>query len=225
MESNESYMVRVIEKKKLTHDVIQLRIEKPPGYAFTPGQATEVAINRSNWVEQKRPFTFTSLPADSYLEFIIKMYPSHNGVTAEMNTLTVNDELLIGDAWGAIAYQGMGLFIAGGAGVTPFISILRQLNQENAIAGNKLIFANKSKRDIFLQDELSQLLGDAYWNILSDEIVPHHGHGFVSEEMILELLTGTDENIYVCGPPPMMDSVLATLDQIGISKKSITVEL
>jgi predicted ferric reductase len=94
-----------------------------------------VSINTPN-LKTKRPFTFTSLNDNDYLEFIIKIYDSNDGVT-ELGKLKQGDELLIHDVWGAIEYKE-GVFIAGGAGVTPFIAILRQLQAENKIANNKL---------------------------------------------------------------------------------------
>ena len=100
---------------------------------------------------EKRPFTFTCLPDDDYLEFTIKTYPSHKGVTNELLQLKQNDELILHDVFGAIAYKGEGVFIAGGAGVTPFISIFRFLRSKNEVGGNKLIFANKAKADIILE--------------------------------------------------------------------------
>ncbi|MEO8414268.1 MAG: flavodoxin reductase, partial [Ginsengibacter sp.] len=80
--------------------------------------------------EEKRPFTFTSLNENPYLEFTIKRYEDHHGITDKMHQLMPGDELIISDVWGAIEYKGPGYFIAGGAGITPFISILRQLHVE-----------------------------------------------------------------------------------------------
>jgi ferredoxin-NADP reductase len=90
-------------------------------------------------LNEKRPFTFTSLNDNDYLEFIIKIYDSNDGVTRELGKLKQGDELLIHDVWGAIEYKGEEI-IAGGAGVTPFIAILRQLQAENKIANNKLFY-------------------------------------------------------------------------------------
>jgi ferredoxin-NADP reductase len=60
------------------------------------------------------------------------------------------------DVFGAIAYKGQGVFIAGGAGVTPLICIFRNLQLKNEIRGNMLIFANKTKEDIILKtDEIN----------------------------------------------------------------------
>ena len=141
----EQHFVKIKSIDKVTHNVLKIVTEKPQAYNFTPGQATEVSINKNGWQDEKRPFTFTCLPDDDYLEFTIKTYPSHKGVTNELLQLKQNDELILHDVFGAIAYKGEGVFIAGGAGVTPFISIFRFLRSKNEVGGNKLIFANKTK--------------------------------------------------------------------------------
>jgi predicted ferric reductase len=105
-------------------------------------------VNKPGWTNEKRPFTFTSLNSDDHLEFTIKSYTDHDGVTNQVAGLVAGDELILDEPWGAIAYKGAGYFIAGGAGITPFIAILRQLHKENKLAGNKLFFSNKTAADI-----------------------------------------------------------------------------
>ena len=67
----------------------QIVTEKPEEYNFTPGQATEVSINKPDWNEKKNPFTFTCLPENDFLEFSIKTYPAHKGVTNELLKLKI----------------------------------------------------------------------------------------------------------------------------------------
>lgn len=130
----------------LNHDVLHIRTQKPDDFQFTPGQATDIAINKEEWKDEKRPFTMTSLPEDDFLEFTIKVYPSHDGVTEKLSKLKEGDTLLIGDTYGAIEYKGPGVFIAGGAGITPFISIFKSLEKKNKSKNNLLLFANKRER-------------------------------------------------------------------------------
>jgi ferredoxin-NADP reductase len=220
----EEHIVRILEIKQLTHDVKRFRVEKPEGYAFVPGQATDVSINATDLKDKKRPFTFTSLNTDPYLEFIIKNYPSHNGITSKLHTLESSDELIVRDVWGAIAYKGKGVFIAGGAGITPFISIFRDLHARNEILGNMLLFANKTKADIILEDELRSMLGTAFINILSEEEADGYFSGFIGTDFLKANIADYDQNFYVCGPPRMMDSVLKQLSDLGVDKNSITLE-
>ena len=190
-----------------------------------PGQATELSINKPNWQDARRPFTFTCLPSDEFLEFTIKTYPAKKGVTNELLSLVPGDELILHDVWGAIHYKGPGLFIAGGAGVTPFIAIMRWLASENKVAGNRLLFANKSRKDIILEEELSKILGKELVNVLSEEEIPGFEHGFLTEAILSKYLEGYNNNVYVCGPPPMMDLVQGVLAKLGVSENAVTVEI
>ncbi|MBN2863100.1 MAG: hypothetical protein JXN62_08065 [Bacteroidales bacterium] len=221
----EEHIVRILDVEKVTHDVNRYRVEKPYGYSFIPGQATEVSINTPELKNEKRPFTFTCLNREPYLEFTIKIYPSHNGVTNELGKLKTGDELIIRDVWGAINYKGKGVFIAGGAGITPFISILRDLQVKDEIAGNILLFANKTKEDIILHNELKNMLGNAFINILSEEKAEGYFHGMISENFLKEQIVDLHSNYYVCGPPPMIDSVLKQLSDLGVSTDLVTIEL
>ena len=218
------HLVKIKSIKHITHDVLQIVTEKPPKFSFNPGQATEIAINKNGWKDEKRPFTFTSLPENDDLEFTIKTYPAHKGVTNKLLQLGIGDELILHDVFGAIEYKGEGVFIAGGAGVTPFICIFRYLQSKNKTGGNKLIFANKTKDDIILALEFKELLGENFINILSDKLTDEYAYGQIDEEFLKENTSGFDQQYYVCGPPPMMEAIEKQLANMGIDKKAITVE-
>ena len=137
----------------------------------------------------------------------------------------MNDELILHDVFGAIAYKGEGVFIAGGAGVTPFISIFRYLQSKNEIGNNKLIFANKTKGDIILAHEFKKLLGKNFINILSDEKADGYANGQITEDFIKANSGGINKIFYICGPPPMMDSMEKYLSNLHIPVKSIVKEV
>jgi len=217
------YPVKIKSINKITRDVLSIVTERPPEYGFTPGQATEVSINKDGWMDEKRPFTFTNLPDDNFLEFTIKTYPSHNGVTNQLLQLKKDDELILHDVFGAISYKGEGVFIAGGAGVTPFISIFRDLASKNEIGNNKLIFANKMKVDIILEQEFRKLLGKNFINILSEEKIDGFGHGQITEDFI-NTKCEWSKLFYLCGPPLMMDAIERILTDMNVDKKSIIKE-
>lgn len=216
--------VKIKSIQHITHNVLQIVTEKPEQYNFTPGQATEVAINKSGWKDEKRPFTFTNLPKDDHLKFTIKTYPSHKSVTNELLQLKKDDELILHDVFGAIEYKGKGVFIAGGAGVTPFISIFRYLQSKKEIGNNKLIFANKTADDIILVEEFENLLRDNFINILSDMKVNGYEHGQITENFLKPHIKSSINNVYVCGPPPMMEAVEKQLKNLNVDEKSIIKE-
>ena len=80
------HIVRVKSVDKVTHDVLKIVTEKPPRFDFVPGQAAEISINKKDWQEEKRPFTFTCLPENDYLEFTIKNI-SFSTMVLRMNCL------------------------------------------------------------------------------------------------------------------------------------------
>lgn len=220
----EQNLVKVKSVEKATHDVLRIVTEKPKNYNFNPGQATDVAINKEGWQKELRPFTFTCLPDDNHLEFTIKTYPSHKGVTNELLKLKPKDELIIGDSWGTIGYKSEGVFIAGGAGVTPFISIFRYLQSKNEIGNSKLIFANKTKADIINESEFRKVLGKNFINVLSGERVDGYEQGYITEDLLRKNITGKGTMIYLCGPEPMMEVVEKQLSNLGISPEAVIKE-
>jgi ferredoxin-NADP reductase len=216
--------VKIKSIEHITPDVLRIVTDKPQHYTFTPGQATEVAINKNGWLDKRRPFTFTSLPNKDYLEFTIKTYPLHNGVTNELLKLKKNDELILHDVFGTIGYKGEGVFIAGGAGITPFICIFRNLQENNKTGNNLLIFANKTKADIINAKEFEDYLGDNFINILSDEKSDKYAYGKITESFLKKHMNDNAQHVYICGPPPMMAAMEMQLANLGINKKIITKE-
>lgn len=216
--------VKIKNIEKVAHNVVRLRLEKPEDIPYEPGQATDITLDVSPWEKEYRTFTFTSLPEDNHLEFTIKVYPDHKGVTEQIGILNMGDTINIYDVYGDIHYKGEGVFIAGGAGITPFISIIRDLDNKNKIGGNKLIFANKRKEDIIDYEYFHSLLGDNFINVLSDEKTEEFENGYITKELIKSNLESDKSIVYLCGPPPMMDAVLKQLDELGIDESRIVKE-
>ena len=217
-------VVRILAIEHVTHDVKCFKIEKPAGFQFVAGQATDVAVNKPGFEGQKRPFTFTSLNEDPYLEFTIKRYEEHHGVTDQIHQMQLGDEFIIEDAWGAIEYKGPGYFIAGGAGITPFMAILRKLHKEGATAGNTLFFSNKTAADIIYQQELTGILGaDAHY-ILSNENKEGFKYGLINDDFIKENITDFNKNFYVCGPDKMVTDIVAILQNHGAHVETLVFE-
>jgi predicted GH43/DUF377 family glycosyl hydrolase/ferredoxin-NADP reductase len=218
------HSIKVISIENVTHNVLRIVTEKPANFSFSPGQATEVSLGKEEWMNELRPFTFTSLPENNHLEFTIKTYPKHKGVTNQLLTLAPGDELIVHEVFGTITYQGEGVFIAGGAGITPFISILRSLNAKNEIGQNRLIFANKTKKDIILESEFKTLLKNNFISILSQEKTADYANGHITKEFLKANIPDFSKKFYLCGPEAMMDEVEKQLYDLGVSDRSIIKE-
>lgn len=211
----EKHTVKIIGIQQVTHDVKCFRVEKPAGYTFVPGQATEVSVNKPGWEEEARPFTFTALEDAPWLEFTIKGYADHNGVTHQLHQLAEGDELILRDVWGAIEYKGPGYFIAGGAGITPFIAILRMLHKENKIADNILFFSNKTAADIIYEDELNRILGRNARFTLTREKKEGYENGIINRAFLESRISDFSKHFYVCGPDKMIQDINTALEALG----------
>lgn len=218
------HIVKILSTYKVLYNVRQFNVEKPQGFKFTPGQAIDLSINQPDWKDKKNPFTFTSLEEDPYLQFTIKIYPDHEeGVTRYLDTLREGDELIISDAWGAIEYKGPGYFIAGGAGITPFIAILRRLYKDGEIDGNTLYFSNKTNKDQILEDELKMMLGNKVHFTTTND----HGEGDhrrINMDFLKQEGVNIKKHFYVCGPDEMVKDLTEDLEKLGAQADSVVFE-
>lgn len=219
-----NHIVKILQKDHLNHDVIRFKLEKPEGYSFKSGQAIELLINDPE-SKGPSPFTFTNLPTDNYLELMIKIYKERNGVTSAISDKQIGDEVSISDPWDSFENKGPGIFIAGGAGITPFIALLRQLKNEQNIGNSQLFFYNKTRQDIFLEEELKALLGERYSNILTKEMSAKERHEQLSEKFFEERVIEFGQPFYVCGPPGFVERIQESVSWLGTREEMINVSL
>ncbi|SFU54209.1 hypothetical protein SAMN05216480_106160 [Pustulibacterium marinum] len=217
-------IVKVKDVAQLTHNVKRFTVERPDNYEFTPGQATHVSINKEGWEEEDRAFTFTCLPDAKDLEFTIKIYPDHNGVTDQLNKIKPGDELILREVNGAIEYKGPGYFIAGGAGITPFIAIFRELERKGELDDNILIFSNKTDKDIILKKELDKKLGHNVTYVITNQDDTEYTQGYIDEEFLRNTITDLTKHFYVCGPKPMTKEINKILEKIGATTDELVFE-
>jgi ferredoxin-NADP reductase len=216
--------VKILECSYINHDVKRFIVEKPAGYTFIPGQATMVSIDQPEWKDELRPFTFTSLNDWPYLEFTIKIYEDHHGVTEQLGRTNAGATLLLHDIFGTIQYKGPGVFIAAGAGITPFIAILRDLFNRQMIAGNKLILSNKTSEDIISGKELFHMLGPDFINVFTREGVIGFRERRIDRNYLIEMIRDFSSNFYVCGPDDFVKDITGYLLSLGAIAGSIVFE-
>lgn len=219
----ESYTVKILKAEYVTHDVRRFTVEKPPNYTFEPGQATEVTIKGIEEKVGKGPFTFTSLKEQPELEFTIKIYDDGR-LTKELGKIGIGDEIIIHDVWGAITYQEPGIFLAGGAGVTPFIAILRRLRKDGKLENNMLICSNKTEKDIILKDEFQDMLKENFINVITREKSNKYYNGRIDEKLIKDLVKNFDQYFYICGPEKFVAGLQNILVNLGVIDNRIVVE-
>ncbi|MEX0920105.1 MAG: FAD-binding oxidoreductase [Candidatus Pacearchaeota archaeon] len=225
----ETKEIKLLMKEFVTHDVTRYVFEKPEGLEFKPGQATHLALNEKGFEEEWRPFTFTSKNEDLVIEFIVKTYEEHDGFTKRFNDLKPGDKIKIKDVFGTINYKGPGVFIAAGAGITPFIAILRELKEKGKVEGNKLLFSNKEKKDVMLEKEFKEMFPEENLALVltlsrEDKRKEGYEYGRIDKEMLEKYVKDFNQNFYVCGPPRFIKEIKKLLEEKGAETESIVFE-
>jgi ferredoxin-NADP reductase len=215
-----NHEVEILSMKKLNHSVVQFELQRPNGYSFQAGQAIELTIDNPE-PKGPAPFTFTGLVDAPNLELMIKIYDNHAGLTSALSKKKPGEKVLITDPWDSFTNKGHGVFLAGGAGITPFVALLRQLDKDKAPGQSFLFFSNKTRDDIFLKDELNRLLGDRYLNIITSD--PSAPHIHINEDYIRKHINNFSQPFYVCGPPGFTENVQNILAKIGASEEMINI--
>ena len=218
------YIVKILDIEDISENIKKIKTEKPKNYAFISGQHTLISINKIKLKDKKRPFSFSSSDKNDFLEFIIKIYNERNGITKEFGKLKVKDELIIGEPKGKISYKGKGTFIAAGTGITPFISIIKSLN-ETEQKNNLLIYSNGTKNQIILEKELRKLFNNNAIFILSREKKIGYEYGHIDKDFLKTNIKNFSQNFYLCGPFKLVFELKKILMGLGAEQENIISEV
>jgi len=215
----------VLMTEFVTHDVKRFIITRPRDLDYRPGQGVELFVNEPKWRnEEGRPFTPTSLRDDKVLEFTIKRYAAHKGVTDKLHTLKPGAKLLISEAFGTITYKGPGVFIAAGAGVTPFIAITRQLARRGKLDSNSLVYSNKTPGDVICEKEFRHYFGERCILTCTRGSAAGYENRRITPEFLKEKIQDFSQHFYVCGPDEFVEGVKSFLKVLGASPDSVVFE-
>jgi len=212
----------------LTEDVKSFILEKPKNYMFKAGQFTTLSINQSGLEKKKRPISFASSEKANYLEFVIKKYPKDDktSITSEMHKLKQGDELFLGSALGRLNYKGPGIFIAGGIGLMPFISIFRTISSDE-VKKNKLIISFRTENDILFKDEIKELFKNSAKNVritLTRQKKTGYDYGRINLDFIKKIAKNNNRFFYICGSGEFVRDVKQNLFEWGVSAGNIVTE-
>ncbi len=209
---------KVKKSEWLAYNVVRLEMEIPKGFEYKPGDAIEMQIGEKG----PGPFTMTSLPDWDKLEFIIRIYKDHHGLTEAVSKLKAGDEVGLTEPFNTFEPKPDGIFLAGGTGITPFIAIMRKLYAEDKLKKAMLFFSNKSRKDLFLEDELRKMLGDRYQNVITDDEEDPQYNGRIDQAYLESRIRDFSKPIYVCGPPAFDEAMQKTLDQMGVESNNVS---
>jgi len=198
--------------------------------------------------EVRRPYTpITSDDTKGYFELLIKIY-DNGRMSQYLDHLNINDPIEARGPLGRIHYDRIGHFtnqitsnqidqldckkigmIAGGTGITPMYQIIQEiLKNPKDTTQIYLIFGNVSIDDILLENELKQLQKDhrnfvVYFTLDKAPPTWTQGVGYITKKMIQEHLPPPSDEVVIlnCGPPPMINSCVKSLQDLQYSANRI----
>ena len=217
-----------VHGRRLAGDnIISIQISAPPNFAYAPGQFAFLQLHGKNISTEPHPFTIASAPGvpgtgSSQLEFLIKRCGDWTNAIDPDDNLQVSLQA----PFGLFSYQSrplppMLIFIGGGIGITPLLSMLRQLSTEQQTPPLMLIWSLARREDMFLDQELNEL----------KKRLPHlqthlfytreEGGVRIGREQLAPLLQDipVESHFYICGPEQMMKGIRHDLQQLHFNTK------
>ncbi len=224
-------VTEVVSIESVTHDMrhLTLRLVEPADLAFFPGQYVDVAVPGS---EHTRSFSMANTSTkEGVLEFVIKVYPG--GLFSEHldGRLSAGDRLDVVGPFGVFTLRdGRSsdlVFIGGGAGMAPILSVLRALAERGSTRKATFYYGARRRSDLCFEDELlrigQELANFTYVPALSDpDDEPWDGEvGLITDVVRRHESDLSEADAYVCGPPPMVEAAMETLSALGSPDKHV----
>jgi propane monooxygenase reductase component len=216
---------RVEAVEPLTSDIRRLHVtvldDEP--FEFKPGQYVDIRIPGDE--EHHRSFSMANTNAGE-LEFMIKLYPGgrFSGLLAD-GSVKPGDELDVTGPYGVFTLRASSprrlLFIGGGAGMAPILSLLRSLSETGNEREATYYYGARTEADLFHLTELAALPG-TFVPALSEDSNGWSGEtGLITD--VVDRIEGdiSEVDAYVCGPPPMVEAAIALLERRGVPEAHI----
>jgi propane monooxygenase reductase subunit len=219
----------VVANEPVTHDMrhLVLRLVSEGDFKFFPGQYVDITVPGTDEV---RSFSManTSARESGQLEFVIKIYP--DGLFSEYldKQLKVGDRLKLTGPFGVFTLRDAPdrdlIFVGGGAGMAPILSLLRSMAERGIDRKAVFYYGARRRSDLCFEDELRSLeqvlpsfryvpaLSDGEWE----------GEIGLITDVVSRLETGLARaHAYVCGPPPMVEAAVPLLASLGVPEKHV----
>jgi benzoate/toluate 1,2-dioxygenase reductase subunit len=197
-----------------------LDISERDALAFLPGQYVNIMIPGT---DAERSYSFSSGPTDSRTTFMVRITPE--GAMSEYlrDRAQVGDAITLTGPYGSFFLREPKrplLLMAGGTGLAPLLSILEKLSDSFPATPVHLIYGVTREADIVGLDLLKAYetkLSNFTWDYIASDAGTSAPHtGYVTQIVDPEHLYGGDVDVYLCGPPPMVNAVAKWLDDEGI---------
>lgn len=182
------------------------------GLHFLPGQYVNIKVPGS---EETRAYSFSSLVSDDHsVSFLIRVLPDGKMSSYMQNEAKVGDALEISGPLGSFYLRDVSrpvLLLAGGTGLAPFTSMLEKMQKSSLNHPVHLIYGVTNDVDLVEVEKLEafsdRLSKFSFTTCIASEQSEHPNKGYVTKYIEANHLNDGDVDIYLCGPPPMVDAV------------------
>ncbi len=223
---------RVASVEKETRDTWTVRMEPVNGQGFThrPGQFMFLTLKRPGRASEEHPFTIASAPTGE--PPLVATIKESGDFTNTIGETREGDAALVEAPYGRFSHEYWDaealLMVVGGVGITPMLSMLRAMRDRGDTRPVTLIWGNKTEEDIIRREEI-EAMGD---HVKVVHVLSKPGEGWEGEtgrvaKEVLQRHAGdllSRAQVLLCGPPPMMDAVQATLEELGVKGRQIHFE-
>jgi propane monooxygenase reductase subunit len=185
--------------------------------------------------DEHRSFSMANAPGEpDRLEFMIKLYEGgrFSGLVANGTGITVGDELTCKGPFGMFTLRDSSprrlVFIAGGAGMAPILSLLRSMAEKGTERPATFYYGARTPADLFALEEIERLRGElpdlTFVPALSE--AGEDGDWDGESGLITDVVDRREDDLadvdaYLCGPPPMVDAAIALLERRGCPEAHI----
>ena len=230
------YRARVMDVTRVTHDIAHLRLEllEPTAIQFKAGQFMEfeTPLRQADGTRVCRTYSLASAPWESpSIEFMVRKVPGGLCSAWIFDQLQPGDELNLTGPFGEF-HLNEGerdlIFIAGGSGMAPFASILKEMQHRRDPRRVRYFFGAKSKRDLFYLEELAAfakiLPNVTFIPALSEPLAEDNWRGetgLITDVVARHFADCAHADAYLCGSPGMIDACIKVLTDRGLPQQNI----
>jgi predicted ferric reductase len=232
-------LYEVTDVRQEAHNVWSITWKPPSGTPrldFLPGQFHFITFYRSgNLPVEEHHWTISSSPtAEGTLTSSIK---ESGDFTASIGKTKPGDKALVHGPFGRFCYllhpeEKDLVFIAGGIGITPLMSMLRHMRDTRSDRRVMLLYANRTEADIAFRSEIDAIKAQAHPRLQVVHVLSHPAPDWQGETGLIDLprierFCGSDlaaHGFYLCMPPPAMRGIAASLRGAAVPPKRIHFE-
>ncbi len=214
-------MITGIDRVSNTTTHFTIRLEDRSALGFLPGQYVNIAVPGT---DQTRSYSFSSGPRADDVAFLLRETPTGALPTYLRERASVGDRIEFQGPLGSFYLREPKrplLFLAGGTGLAPFLSMLEKLAGDGVEQPVHLVYGVTNDPDLVKVDELEQyakqLPNFTFTCCVADESCSFPNKGYVTRYIEPQHVNGGDVDVYLCGPPAMVDAVRQWLESQGIA--------